>query len=78
MIDGLLARAGVELVEDGFVETVYEYRDLDTALRAIRSAGLTLLAERTAGKVTLVDAIAEALAPYRILGDRYRLAVESR
>ena len=78
VLDNLLARAGVAAVEDGNVEKAYEYSDLDTALRAIRSAGLTLLAERTAGDTALTDAIASALAPYRTDRGGYRLEVESR
>jgi SAM-dependent methyltransferase len=65
-LDNLLARAGLATVEDGIVEKAYEYPDLDTALRAIRSAGLTLLAERTAGEAAVTDAIASALAPYSV------------
>ena len=42
------------------------------------SAGLTLLAERTAGHTALTDAIASALAPYRTDRGGYRLEVESR
>jgi SAM-dependent methyltransferase len=78
VLDDLLARVGVETVEDGIVETAYEYPDLDTALRAIRSAGLTLLAERNAGEATVIDAITRALAPYRTSSGGYRLEVESR
>jgi hypothetical protein len=63
---------------DGVVEKAYEYPDLDTALRAIRSAGMTLLAERTAGEAAVTDAIARGLAPYRTPGGAYRLEVESR
>jgi len=78
VLDNLLTRAGVATVESGNVEKAYEYPTLDTALRAIRSAGLTLLAERTAGDTALTDAIASALAPYRTAGGGYRLEVESR
>ncbi len=56
----------------------YEYPDLDTALRAIRSAGLTVLAERAAGEPALTDAVARELAPYGIPGGGFRLEVESR
>ena len=78
VLDDLLARVGVAIVDDGLVTMTYEYPDLDTALRAIRSAGLTLLAERAAGEATLTGAIAGALAPFRIPGGGYRLEVESR
>jgi SAM-dependent methyltransferase len=78
VLDDLLAQASVATVNDGIVEKAYEYPDLDTALRAIRSAGLTLLAEQTAGDAAVTDAITTALAPYRIPSGRYRLEVESR
>jgi SAM-dependent methyltransferase len=78
VLDDLLASVGVRTIEDGVVEKAYEYRDLDTALRAIRSAGMTLLAERTAGEAAVTDAIARGLAPHRTPGGGYRLEVESR
>jgi SAM-dependent methyltransferase/predicted ester cyclase len=78
VLDELLARVGVLTVADGVVEKAYEYPDLDTALRAIRSAGLTVLAERTADESAVSEAISCALAPYRIPGGGYRLDVESR
>ena len=64
-LEDLAARAGLVVTEDGYIETLYEYPDRETALRAIRSAGLTVLAERTAGEAAVSDAIASALAPYR-------------
>ena len=78
VLDDLLASVGVRTVEDGVLEKAYEYPDLDTALRAIRSAGMTLLAERTAGETAVTEAIARELAPYRTPGGGYRLEVESR
>ncbi|MBV9193504.1 MAG: methyltransferase domain-containing protein [Solirubrobacterales bacterium] len=78
VLDDLITHAGVATVEDGLVETAYEYPDLDTALRAIRSAGLTLLAERAVGEAAINGAIAGALAPYRTPGEGFRLEVESR
>jgi SAM-dependent methyltransferase len=78
VLDDLLASIGVRTVVYGVLEKAYEYPDLDTALRAIRSAGMTLLAERTAGEAAVNDAIARGLAPYRTHGGMYRLEVESR
>jgi hypothetical protein len=78
VLDDLIACAGVRTVVDGVLEKAYEYPDLDTALRAIRSAGMTLLAERTVGEAAVKDAIARGLAPYRTHGGTYRLEVESR
>jgi len=73
----LVARAGLTVTEYGHLETAYAYPDRETALRAIRSAGLTVLAERTAGQPAVVTALAGALAPYRTSTGGYRLAVES-
>ena len=77
-LEDLAARAGLVVTEDGYIETLYEYPDRETALRAIRSAGLTVLAERTAGEAAVSDAIASALAPYRTASGGYRLEIESR
>jgi len=76
-LEGLIARAGLTVTERGQVETAYEYPDQQTALRAIGSAGLAVLAERTAGRQAVMSAVAGALAPYRTPGGGYRLAVES-
>jgi SAM-dependent methyltransferase len=78
VIDDLLARAGARIVEDGVVTMSYEYPGLVTALRAIRSAGLTVLAERSAGDAAVREAIEDALAAYRVAGGAYRLEFESR
>ena len=74
----LLGRLGLAVDEEGFLDTAYEYPDLDTALRAVRSAGLTVLAERTAGEALVTQAITSALGPYRTAFGGYRLAAESR
>jgi SAM-dependent methyltransferase len=78
MIDDLVQRAGLTIADDGRLETLYEYPDQQTALRAIGSAGLPVLAERTAGKTAVANTIADALAPYRTATGGYRLEVESR
>ncbi len=78
VLDDLLAQAGLAVSDDRFVETVYEYPDLETALRAVRSAGPTVLAERTAGEGAVTDAITGALAPYATGAGGYRLEAESR
>ena len=76
-LDGLISRAGLTVTERGRVETAYEYPDQQTALRAIGSAGLAVLAERTAGQPAVMAAVARAIAPYRTPAGGYRLAVES-
>jgi SAM-dependent methyltransferase len=78
VLERLVANARLSISEDGQIETSYEYSDLQTALRAIGSAGLTVLAERTAGPDAVTDAIAEALGPYITPTGGYRLEVESR
>lgn len=64
-LDELAVRARLATTQNGRVETTYEYPDHETALRAIGSAGPTLLAERDVGKDAVTDAITTALAPYR-------------
>jgi SAM-dependent methyltransferase len=44
VLDDLLARAALAVTADGYLESVYEYPDLKTALRAIGSAGPTVRA----------------------------------
>jgi ubiquinone/menaquinone biosynthesis C-methylase UbiE len=78
VLAALLGRAGLAVQEQRFLESAYEYPDLNTALRAIRSAGLTVLAERTAGQAIVTDAITSALSPYGTASGGYRLAAESR
>jgi SAM-dependent methyltransferase len=78
VLEALLGRAGLAVQEEDFLDTAYEYPDLETALRAIRSAGLTVLAERTAGQAIVTDAITSALSPYGTASGGYRLAAESR
>lgn len=78
VLAALLGRVGLAVQEDRFLDTAYEYPDLDTALRAIRSAGLTVLVERTAGEALVTQAITSALSPHRTASGGYRLAAESR
>jgi SAM-dependent methyltransferase len=78
VLAALEGRAGLAVQREDFLDTAYEYPDLDTALRAIRSAGLTVLAERTAGQALVTRAITSALGPYRTRSGGYRLAAESR
>jgi SAM-dependent methyltransferase len=74
----LLGRVGLAVQEERFLDSAYEYPELNTALRAIRSAGLTVLAERTAGQAIVTEAITSTLGPYRTASGGYRLAAESR
>jgi hypothetical protein len=74
-LERLVSNARLSICEDGQIETSYEYSDLQTALRAIGSAGLTVLAERTAGQDAVTDAIAEALRPDITPTGGYRLEV---
>ena len=77
-LDRFLADAGLDIAEDCLIDTTYDYPDLQTALRAIGSAGPTVLSERTAGKDVVTKTIADALVPYRTPDGGYRLHVESR
>jgi SAM-dependent methyltransferase len=77
-LEELVARVGLTVAADGHIDKAYEYADQQTALRAIRSAGLTVLAERASGEAAVTNAITSALAPYRTSTGGYRLEVESR
>ena len=78
IICGLILLTGLAVTADGYLESAYEYPALETALRAIGSAGPTVRAARLAGQAAVADAIAGALAPYRTASGGYRLEVESR
>ena len=55
-----------------------EYPDESTLLKGNNSNGPVVLAERTSGRAAVVDAIRDALAPYRTVSGRYRIETEWR
>jgi SAM-dependent methyltransferase len=77
-LEELVERAGLTPTDDGYLETTFEYPDEGTLLKANRSAGPVILAERTSGEKAVADAIGSALTPYQISAGAYRIETEWR
>jgi SAM-dependent methyltransferase len=75
-LKALVEGCGLVGVEEGDVEMHYEYPDAATLVRAIRSAGPTILVEQAAGVDAVERAILSAAAPYRTTECGYRLEIE--
>jgi SAM-dependent methyltransferase len=77
-LDALLAAAGLEVGESGYLEIAEEYPDLATLLRAWLSIGPVRLAVRNAGEAAVREALTTALAPLRTSTGGYRIEDEYR
>jgi SAM-dependent methyltransferase len=77
-LEALVERSGLAPTGEGYIEATFEYPDQPTLLKANRSAGVAVLAERTSGEAAVVDALRSALAPYRTASGAYRLETEWR
>jgi hypothetical protein len=64
--------------DDGYIEATFEYTDETTLLKANRSAGPAVLAERTSGEAAGNDAMRGAFTPYRTTSGAYRIETEWR
>lgn len=71
VLEDLAGRAGLTPREAGEIATRWEYPDLDTALRGILSGGPAVKAIQTAGEKRVVDAVTDAIAPFRTDDGRY-------
>jgi SAM-dependent methyltransferase len=65
--------SGLAVLEIFDTETPWEYADLATALRALKSSGVAARAIGHSGEAAVDDAHAKALEPYRLPGGRYRV-----
>lgn len=77
-LEELVERAGLRPTDNGYVEVTLEYPDESTLLKGNNSNGPVVLAERTSGRAAVVDAIRDALAPYRTVSGHYRIETEWR
>ena len=66
-------QADLEPLRAGAVPCVWEYADLETALRGNLSSGPAVRAIQIAGEARVRDAVAESLAPFVQADGRYRL-----
>ena len=71
-VEGLLERAGLTPLASAEVEADHEFPDLDTAVRAITSAGIAVVAIRRSGIEAVQRAISQAFAPFRTGEGAYR------
>ncbi|MGH2451896.1 MAG: hypothetical protein ACRDGE_11645, partial [Candidatus Limnocylindria bacterium] len=70
----VVSEAGLAETSRGDVTYAWEWLDLDSALRAVLSAGPAVLAARVSGEASVSEAAAEFLAGHRTDGGAYRLA----
>ena len=77
-LEALLQRAGLTPIDDGYIELTLEYPDETALLKGNNSNGPVVLAERTSGQATVVDAVRDALAPFRTSSGAYRIETEWR
>ncbi len=78
VLDDLVARSGLVIAEDGYLQGPFEFPDEATMLRAQRSTLVAVLAERAVGEAAVDEAILNAYAPYRTSTGGYRMEVEWR
>jgi hypothetical protein len=71
-------RSGLTQTDDGYIDTVFEYPDEATMLRAQRAVPMAVQAERRAGEMAVTEAIASSLARYRTASGGYRIGMEWR
>lgn len=72
-VEALLARAGLTPLSSGEAACPFIFPDLETAVRALTSAGVMVAAGERAGDEAVRRAVAGALAPFRAAAGGYRL-----
>jgi SAM-dependent methyltransferase len=77
-LESLLAAAGLEPQDGGYLEIAEEYADLGTVLRAWLSIGPVRMAVRNAGEAAVREALTSAFAPLRTSTGGYRIEDEYR
>ena len=69
----LVASAGLTPVSVADVDVTWQFRDLDTALAAMLSAGPPVLAIQASGRDRVRATLQRAIAPFRLANGAYRL-----
>jgi SAM-dependent methyltransferase len=77
-LEALLTEAGLEPVDDGYIETPFEYADEAALLRAVLASGPATLAIKTSGEDTVRRTVVEACAPFHAADGGYRIETEWR
>ena len=77
-LEALLEQAGLTPTDDGYIELAFEYPDETALVKGNNSNGPVVLAERTSGRTTVIDAVLGSLAPFRNASGAYRIETEWR
>jgi SAM-dependent methyltransferase len=72
-LESLARQAGLTPVEVKDVECPWEYKDLETALRGLLSAGPAIMAIRLAGEQPLREVTTSVLEPFKTASGGYRM-----
>jgi SAM-dependent methyltransferase len=72
-LEALARRAGLTPIGVDDVDCPWIYRDLETALRGLLSAGPAVMAMQVSGQERVREAVARALEPFRTTSGKYRL-----
>jgi hypothetical protein len=83
-VEALLAEAGLTPSTSGDVDCPFDFRDLETALRGLLSAGAAVAIIQRVGAEPVRRTLTEALTPFRMEGggyclrNRFRYVIASR
>jgi SAM-dependent methyltransferase len=77
-LEALAEQASLTPTDNGYIEVTFEYPDEAALIRGNNSNGPVVLAERTSGQAAVVNAIRDALAPFRTASGAYRIETEWR
>jgi SAM-dependent methyltransferase len=77
-LEALVTNAGLEPVDDGYIEAPFEWSDEESFQRVMLSSGPATLAIRTSGEDAVRQALLEASAPFRTANGGYRIETEWR
>jgi SAM-dependent methyltransferase len=72
-LEGLARQAGLAPVEISAVDCPWEYKDLETALRGLLSAGPAVVAMQVSGEDRVRKAVAEVLEQFKKASGGYRM-----
>lgn len=77
-LEALVTQAGLEPVDDGYIDAPFEYRDDESLLHATLASGPATLAIRTSGEDAVRQAALKASAAFGIADGGYRIETEWR
>jgi SAM-dependent methyltransferase len=77
-LEGLVERAGLTPIDDGYIEIAFEYSDQTALLKGNNSNGPVVLAARSSGEAAVVNALRDAFAAFRTATGAYPIETEWR